>query len=161
MKSILFALAALFCTASAALPPNFSNCGDDVNDGLLLKNVSFSNMSPAPGETIFVTVSGRAQKTLLKGAQVKITAKLGVLVVKTDYLDSCVLAQENGLSCPVDPKQFGDRDLTYVVKYVVPQDVPKGVVFVLRVVGINGDGNGNPDPNFPVSCYTGPMKISG
>jgi hypothetical protein len=56
-----------------------------------------SPLVPAAGEICQVTVKGTLLKDINEGAIVRITAKIGVLVVKTDLLDTCELAVKQGL----------------------------------------------------------------
>jgi hypothetical protein len=118
---------------------------------------------PAAGEICKVTVTGKLLKDINEGwvhflscigAFVRITAKIGVLVVKTDLLNSCELAVKQGLGpCPLRPSDYPSL-ITQTVDYLVPDDVPKGVTFQLRSETSNQDGS-------RISCFTGPMQIQG
>lgn len=162
-KSILLSFAA-FSSVSAAVvgevgfPPGFSNCGSETDD-LTLTGVKMSNLAPRPGDEVVVEVYGFLKTALKSGATGKVSAKLGVLVVKTDEVNTC--AKLVGYSCPVEPAKLNGEVFLQKVIYTVPKDVPKGVTVKLMVQAFNGDGNGQMDASKPVSCFTGPVKITG
>ena len=150
-------LLSLLSFSFAVLQEKFNSCGKD-EDVITLSVLQIIPSIPQAGKQVTIAMGGTLNRPINQGALVKISAKIGIVVVKTQYMDSAELSTKRGLEFPILPKDH-PGEFVIPVSYMVPDDCPAGVTFILKVEAFNGNGTGV-DRSDGILCWSGPINVA-
>ncbi|KAI9102554.1 ML domain-containing protein [Phlyctochytrium arcticum] len=148
-KSIVALFLSALVPAALAVPAPFApdalTACPKVKGSLIVDSFTINPPVLVPGKDAVFTASGEVTDVIVKGAKVKISAKLGIIPVYNSELDICEETEKVGIPCPIEA---GKRDI--VITKLIPDIMPSGT-FNLKVEATNANGK-------PIVCYTGSIQ---